>query len=340
MGGKSKTPNYSQLAQQQGALDQQVNRDQTYANRPTQYTPEGYSKWTNTQVIDPSTGKPVTQWTQTIGMTPEAQNLYNKNQAMANARADIAGNLTNRAANEFGQKMDWSNLSPMGRVPNSQFTMPEQDVGDPNAYRQRSQDAMYNMARSRLDPQFAGKRQELEIKLRNQGIGPEDAAYKAQMGALGNQETDAYNQANWSSVGAGRDESNAMFAQMMNRNQNAYGQALGSNQQNFNQAMQGSQYANQIRQQQIAEQLTKRGASLNEINALMSGQQVNMPNMPGFSQAQAAQAAPVYQAGVDQGNANAASNPMNGLLGLAGTIGGAYAGSPAGGAKIAGMFGG
>jgi hypothetical protein len=327
MGGNNKSPDYAQAAANQGAADKEVNRDQTYANRPDQYTPWGYTKWGSTQVTDPSTGKPVTQWTQYQGLTPQLQDIYNKQVAIQGGRTDVAGALTNRMKDEFGRSMDWSGLSPMGTVPTNQFTIPEPDIGDPNAFRQKSQDAMYNMAKSRLDPQFSGKRAELEVKLRNQGIGPEDAAYKSQMAALGQQETDAYNQANWSSVGAGRDESNAMYSQMMGRNQNAFNQANTANQANFGQAMQSSQYANQIRQQQLTEAMQKRGFSLNEINALMSGQQVNAPQMPNFSQATQANAAPIYQAAVAQGNADQAANPMNGLMGLAGTLGGAALGN-------------
>lgn len=328
MGGKSNGPDYGDLAAQQGQVDKEVNRDQTYANRPSQYTPWGYTKWTNESVIDPSTGQPTTKWSQTQGLTPELQAILNKQIAVQGGRTDIAGALTNRMKTEFGTPMDWRGLSPMGNVPTSQFTIPEPDIGDPNAFRQQSQDAMYNMAKSRLDPMFSGKRQALETKLRNQGIGPEDAAYKAQMDALGREENDAYNTANWSSVGAGRDESNAMYSQLMGRNQNAFNQAHTANQSNFGQAMQGSQYANQIRQQQLTEAMTKRGFSLNEINALMSGQQVNTPQMPNFAQATQAQSAPIYQAGVAQGNFDQASNPMNGLMGLAGTLGGAALARP------------
>ena len=73
--------------------------------------------------------------------------------------------------------------------------------------------------------------------------------------------------------------------------------------------------------------MQKRGFSLNEINALLSGQQVNAPQMPNFSQAASAQAAPIYQSAVDQGNFDQASNPMSGLMGLAGTLGGSYLGN-------------
>lgn len=58
----------------------------------------------------------------------------------------------------------------------------------------------------------------------------------------------------------------------------AMGQQFGMNQQLANQQ-------NALRQQAIAEQQQQRGMSLNEMNALLSGQQVNMPQMPNFNQA-------------------------------------------------------
>ncbi len=327
MGGKSKSPDYQALALQQGEANKDVVRDQTYANRPTQYTPWGYTNWTNQSVIDPATGKATTKWTQTEGLTPELQDILNKQIALQGGKSDIAGGLIGRAGKEFGTAMDWSGLSPMGQAPVQQFTMPENDIGDPNQFRKSAEDAMYKKASSRIDPMFAGKRQELETKLRNMGIGPEDAAYKAQMQTLGNQENDARNQALWSSSDAGRSEANSMYSQMMGRNQNKFQQALGANQQNYSQMMQGSQYANALRQQQLTEAMQKRGFSLNEINALLAGQQVNAPQMPNFSQAGAAQAAPIYQAGVDKGNYAAATDPFAGLMGLAGTAAGAYLGA-------------
>ena len=274
MGKKSNdSPDYAGLAREQGQANQEVTAAQTWANRPTQYTPWGTTSWSNQSVIDPSTGKPVTSWAQTQTLTPELQAILDKEIGIQGNRADVASSLTARMGQEFGSPMDWSNLSPMGEV------VGERDIGDPNMYRQMATDSMYNKATSRLDPAFAQKREAMEIKLRNQGIGPEDEAYRTQMRDLGFQETDAYENALWGSVNAGRDESNAMFNQMAQRSN-----------QGFNQATQASQYANQIRQQQITEEIQKRGFSLNEINALMSGQQVQTPNMPNFTPAAAANA--------------------------------------------------
>jgi hypothetical protein len=326
MGGKSDSPDYGNLAVQQGENDAQVNRDQTYANRPDQYTPWGYTDWTNREVIDPSTGAATTEWSQTQGLTPELQDILNKQIAIQGGRSDIAGMLTGRLGNEYGSAMDWSNMSPMGTVPTSQFTTPEGDIGDPYGTRQAAESAVWNQANSRLQPKFDSQNAALEVKMRNQGLRPQDAAWQSQIQGMGQNQNDARNQALWSANDAGRQESGQMYGQQLGRNQNNFNQAMQSNNQNYGQAMQGSQYANQIRQQQMTEAMTQRGYGLNEINALLSGQQVGMPQMPNFSQASAATAPPTYQAGVDQGNYDAATNPMNGLMGIVGQGVGGLAG--------------
>ncbi len=323
MGGKSQ-PNMSDLAVSQGEANEGVVRDQLYANRPTQYTPWGATTWQSNPFTDPATGETTNQWTQTTSLTPELQDILSKQIAIQGGRSDIAGMLTGRLGSEYSAPVDWSGLNPMGQAPTAQFTLPEPDIGDPNAWRQRATDAMQEQANSRLDPRFQSARQQLEIKLRNQGLGPQDEAYRAQMESLGQQENDARNQALWSSIGAGRDESNAMFDQMMGRNRQNFGQALSANQQNFGQAMRQSAYANQLRQQQITEAMQKRGFGLNEINALLSGQQVGMPQMPSFQSAAAAQPAPIYQAGADQASIDAANNPWGAILDAGTTLGSAY----------------
>jgi len=354
MGGKSS--DYGQVADIQGDANRQVVRDQLVANRPDQYSPWGYTSWDQTPYTDPTTGEESTRWTQTTGLSPELQDIFNKQMAIQGGRTDIAGMLTGRMGGEFGTPMDWRGLSPVGSVPTAQYTLPEEvnrnlsyegiaGVDDPYQTRQRAEDSVYNQAMSRLQPSQESEKANMEMKLRNQGLRPGDAQWQAQIGGLDRKHSDQQNQALWSANQAGRDESSQMFGQQMGRRQQyggeretqagyynqaaqqAYQQALGANQQNFGQSMAGSQYANQIRQQQIAEMMQQRGSSLNEINALLSGQQVALPSMPGFSQASAAQPAPIYQSYADQQSTNAASSPWNALLGAAGTAGGAYLGT-------------
>ncbi len=322
MGGKS-GPDYGNLAMQQGEADAKVNLDQTYANRPDQQTPWGYTDWTTREVMDDASGEMVSEWSQTQGLTPQLQDILNKQIAIQGGRSDVAGMMTGRLGADYAQGADFNNLSPAGINPYAQFTVPEGAVGDPNSFRQAGADASYNAAMNRVTPRFEKQRGQAEVKMRNQGLSPQDAAWKSQMEGIGNAENDATNQAIWGAQEAGRQESALNFSQGMNQNQNTFNQSATANQQNFGQAMQGANYANQLRQQQMTELMQQRGFNLNEINAVMSGQQVNAPQMPGFSSAERAASAPIYQAGVDQGNFDQASSPWAGIGSLTGQLGSA-----------------
>jgi hypothetical protein len=107
----------------------------------------------------------------------------------------------------------------------------------------------------------------------------------------------------------------------MNARNNAIAQQYGLNQQYAN-------AQNQLRQQAIAEQAQRRGMSLNEMNALLSGQQVSMPQMPSFVAAQQSQTPNILGATQSQYDAqlgayNAQQAGMNSLLGAGAQLGSA-----------------
>jgi len=96
-------------------------------------------------------------------------------------------------------------------------------------------------------------------------------------------------------------------------------------QQQFGQNLQYANMMNQLRQQAIAEQMQRRGMSLNEMNALLTGQQVGMPQMPSFQRSGVAETPQLlnaanmgYQAQMDAYNAQQAGfgNVMSGLFSL------------------------
>ena len=58
----------------------------------------------------------------------------------------------------------------------------------------------------------------------------------------------------------------------------------------FGQRMDSANYQNTLRQAEIAEQMQARGATVNEINAILYGNQISQPNMPGFTSATKADA--------------------------------------------------
>lgn len=99
-------------------------------------------------------------------------------------------------------------------------------------------------------------------------------------------------------------------------------------QQQFGQNMQYANMMNQLRQQAIAEQMQRRGMSLNEMNALLTGQQVGMPQMPRFNASGVAETPNIlgatqmgYNAQLDQFNAQqqGMANFMGGLGNIAST---------------------
>ena len=324
MGDKSDSGDYKQAAIAQGEANREVVRDQTFANRVNQQTPWGTTQWNPFQTVDPSTGEAVTAWEQVTALRPELQGILDKQLSIQNDRSDIAGNLTGRVGTEFNEAMDWSNLSPWASRPQVQQTLGEGPLNNPYQTRAAAEDAVYNQAMSRIQPRFDSQRQQLEIKMRNQGLSPGDEAWDSQMQSLGQQQNDATNQAMWSANQAGRDEAGQMFGMDLSSNQNAFQQALQANNQNFGQMLQSANYGNTLRQAQTAEAMQQRGFSLNEINALLSGQQVGMPQMPSFSQASAAQAAPIYQGQADAASTAAAMSPWNALIGAGGTAAGGF----------------
>jgi hypothetical protein len=83
--------------------------------------------------------------------------------------------------------------------------------------------------------------------------------------------------------------------------------------------MANANYTNQLRQQQIAEEMQKRGLTINEMNAILTGQQVGMPSMPGFNSASKSESTQYNQAAQNQYDAqldafNAQNQQMQGMM--------------------------
>lgn len=191
------------------------------------------------------------KWTQTTRLNPESQRALSSQLRLMGDRSELGGSLMGRAQDEFGSPMDWSSLPDWGATP---------DAGD---VRNRAEDALYGRATSRLDPEWDQRQQKLQDTMVARGLRPGDPAWQQEMDNFERARTDAYDTARYGAIAGGGDEATRQF----------------------NMSLQGSGYANTMRQAQLAEEMQRRGFSLNEINALISGQQVGMPQMPSFSMA-------------------------------------------------------
>lgn len=287
MGGKStpKAPDYRALAEEQAKSSREVTEQQTWANRPTQNTPWGQVDWQNTPTWDPSTGQWLNRWEQNMTLTPEEQASLSAQQRITQGRSGLAESMLGRAEGEFSDPMDWEQFGDYA------------DLGDYGGARDRAEEALYGRATSRLDRRMQEGREAKELSLLNQGLRPGDQAYDRAMQDFTEGETDAYNQAMYSSIiGGGKEATSEQ-----------------------NRLLQGAEYENTVRQSQIAEDMQRRGFSLNEINAILHGQQIGMPGMPEFNKAQRSQATQYSQAGRDQYGAeldafNAEQAALQGLM--------------------------
>lgn len=363
MGKKSAppAPDYTQAAEQTAASSAAVTNQQTWANRANQVTPWGTQTWSSSPTIDPATGQRVAQWTQTTTLSPAQQQALDSQQAIDQQRSDIAQNLMGRVQQEYSTPMDWGQLTsfqnaptagnsqavtnPMGFNPSSIDTsLNNLQTGAQNS--SNAANAAYAQATSRLDPQWQHQQQDLETQLANQGISQNSDAYSRAMQQFQQQKTDAYNQANMSAIQAGVNQGQVQFGEDLSKSQQqlantvqqqqlnlgqqqqGFQQQLAAQGQNYNQQLQSGTFNNQLRNQQLTDAMTQRGFSLNEIQALLNGQQIGMPSFSGYNTANASQATDYsgaaqnqYSAAMDAYNAQQATT--NQLIGAAGNIGGA-----------------
>lgn len=239
-------------------------------------------------------------------------NFANAAQSQAFNQGLAGGNFANQAQNtQFGQ-----NLA------GAQFANAAQQQG----FGQSQADlAAYNQAQQQANQQAL---QGAQFQNAAQAQGYTQAQGNA---ALNNA---AQAQANAQNLNAGQFYNQGINQQFNMGQQNA---ALNNQaqQQLFTQGLANANLTNQARQQAIQEQAYLRSLPLNELNALRTGAQVQNPQFQPFQGVQVGQT-PVFQAAQAQGQADmnlynqqaASANAFNsGLMGIAGTAGGIYAGS-------------
>lgn len=325
-------PDYTGAAQAQAQASKENLNMQNYANRPTINTPFGSQSWNTRSTVDPATGQTVTQWTQNTSLNPELQQALNAQIGLQNDRSQLAGNFMDRVANEYSKPFDYSNLPEMAQASQAGQLNTSFNFGQPLPQVDSSfRDTVANQLMQRMQPVHDYQQSQLDTKLANQGFTVGSDAYKRAQDELGQRQAAERFQA----LDQSGNEAQRLFGMQMDTAKTGYNQNLGAaqfanqaigQQQGLSQSAADAQ--NKLRQQAIAEQMQRRGMSLNEMNALLSGQQVSMPNMPNFNASGQAQAPDLLGALRSQydaqlGAANAQNAGMNSLLGSAAQLGSA-----------------
>lgn len=359
--GKSspETPDYAGAAQATAEGSRDVTNQQTYANRPDQYNPWGSTTWDAQAVRDPSTGKMVDKWTQTQNLNEDAQGALDSQLNVQRGRSELGEGMIGSANNELGTAMDWDKYGDFQEGPQSQEVdmngLPSRtnsvgtsqyDKGH-DQYRQEAEDANFARSSKRLDSRFGQGQNDIEVKLAGQGLAPGDEAYDRAMSNFNDSKNDAYSSAQNDAILMGGQEASRNFGMDLsaggqryaeelgagNFRNNARGQAYGEQASNFdrnyNNSTMEQNNANSLRTGRINEEQARRQSSLNEMNAVLSGQQVQTNQMAPVSQAGRSQGVDYSGAMRDTYNAdlnrsNASNMGMQGLMGGLGSLGGFF----------------
>lgn len=295
-------PDYTGAANAQASASKEINTQQTFANRPELSTPWGTQSWTPSQTTDPATGQSVTKWASSISLSPQQQEALDSQMAVQTGRSQAAEQMLGRATDALGQPLNYDGISQGA----DRIQAPTADSRD---WRGQAQEAALGFNK----PLQAERRSALEGQLANMGLSRGSEAWNSEMRRLSDQET----RDNLQVFDTARQE-----AQLIG-NQAAQRQSMDVQAGGFNQ---------QLRQQEIAEMLAQRGQPLNELNALLTGQQVQTPQMPTFNTAGKSETPQLLTAAQNQYSAaldatNASNAGFGNLLGGVASLGGAAMGA-------------
>ena len=334
MGGSAPAaPDTIGAAYAQAQLDLEKAKQATAANRPiSQETPFGNQWWT-----DMGNGR----WTSKTFLNKPQQQILDQQQKgqlegakFANTAQDIYSKevLKDPASLTAGlpswMKLDTNGLPAAGKLDyNSLGGMPNLDYSKlgampvaSNATRKRVEDAIYNRAKSRLDPRINQEERSLNNRLVQMGFMPGAQASNKALSNFGRTKNDAYQNAiNEAIMGGGVEQSRLFDLAMKGRQQgvteagNIYGAGMEKRKQGvseldkkFQALNEGRATAlgerslstaanNELRSSILGERQGLQGNRLTDLMAAMSlrGPTVGMPTFPDTYQQQTTQGADI-----------------------------------------------
>lgn len=278
--------------------------------------------WVEEQVMS---NRDIPTWERVTTLSPEQQELYDRQTATQKGLLDLALSQTGRLQQTLGQPLDFSDIPDqtqgvLARILGGEAGSIRRDLptNDYSEDRKRVEDALY----ARLNPQLTQDRAALETQLLNQGFTRGTEAFNTELDSANRQANDA----RLGVIAAGGQEQSRL------RGLDFQSFALENDAQNqaFNQLMSQLQAAGTSRDRAIQERMALRNAPINEISALLGSSQVQMPQFSPYQAGNIAntpvgdyvyksadQAQKNYQAEVSA--SNSANSSMSSLLGTVGS---------------------
>lgn len=286
-------PDYVGAANAQGVANVEAARTSAKLSNPNIIGPLG------NQTVTYGTGDQQDIPTVTQTLTPDAQATLESQQKVQHSLADL------------GQQGIGTAQSVMGRafnpdLPNMQTGIDTSGIAKmPVNAGTTAQEAIM----SRLAPDIQRQEAATRQTLANQGITQGSEAYRNAMTDQGRQENDLQTQAALQGINID----------------------MGANQQGYGQAANNAQFGNTAIANSLQQQLALRNQPLNEITALESGSQIQMPQFQGyqgqnvapppiFGAAQAQNQNAMQNFGIQSAGANANNAATTGLMGTAATV--------------------
>lgn len=277
--------------------------------------------------------------TVTQSLTPDAQAAVDAQMRVQRRLAELGGTAMDNVQNVLSQPFVPTStkinkeFADYGRAMNEVPLTTQIDTSNFSNMPLNAGVTAQDLILNRLQPTI--ERGDISFKqaLANQGLAPGTEAYNAAFRNREMSKNDLYNQAALQGINLDMSARQQQLNEALGiggfQNQaqlnraGLYNQALG---QDFSQGLQRAQFGNQAQQQQITQDLALRNQPLNELSAIMSGSQVQLPQFPGYTPAQVAPAPTFagtqaqYQGQLAAANAQNAANSQltQGLFQLGG----------------------
>lgn len=224
------------MTSEQAAANKDTAQFQQKLNMVGSQGPGGSVKYVN----DPTQPGGYTQVTE---LDPGQQGLYDLGVRAQTGALDVANNQIGKLGSALDQQLTRPNLQTS--VGPTDFT----------ADREAITDAVYNRAKSRLDPNWSQAEDRNRTRLSNQGLSQNSTAYRGAMDDFSRSKNDAYDQALSSAILAGSDQQ----------------------ERNFGQAVTQGNFANSAAQQDFSNAAFARSQPIADFQALLGMGNVMMP---------------------------------------------------------------
>jgi hypothetical protein len=237
-GGKAPpAADYTGAAVAQGQANLEAARLGATLNRVNQQGPGGSVTYSQ----DPNNPD---SWSQTTTLTPEQQQLYNRQVANQQGVSQLAGSQLSRLNGTMSQPFSVNGPDRISSVGQQKY---QQNINAPSvanssvdlsnipgltndfsAERQRVEDSLYGSAATRLDDQFGRQTEANRTALLNQGLREGSEGYNNAMKDLELTKQDAYGNARDRAIAAGGAEQSRLYADALKGRQQSVGEEFST----------------------------------------------------------------------------------------------------------------